>query len=196
MRIRLTLAAILAAFALVSLVKAAETGGVSGTVKTTGLPSIANIVVSLRAPGAAPAPAPKIVDLDQKAMQFFPRVLPILKGTTVRFLNSDTGPHNAKSPEGSYDFGIMLKGQSKEFKFDKPGIYTQLCAMHPQMMSFIVVLDTPYFGVTDETGRFDIKDVPSGKYTLVAWSERLKETTHPVIVESGRQVTADISLSR
>lgn len=185
-----------AAFSLVSLALAADTGSVSGTVTARGLASNANVVISLQAPKVVVAPPEKAVDLDQNGMQFIPRVLPIVKGTTVRFLNSEAMPHNAFSPEGKYNFGIMLKGQTREYKFDKPGTYTQLCAMHPEMVAYIVVLDTPYFGLTDEAGRFEIKDVPSGKYTLATWGERLKQTALPVIVETGRTVTTEVALSR
>ena len=197
MRIRLRRSAIaVAACSLVSLASAADSGGISGSVTARGLRSNADIVVSLQAEKVTVAPPEKAVDLDQNGMQFIPRVLPVVKGTTVRFLNSEAMPHNVFSPEAKYDLGIILKGQTREYKFDKPGVYTQLCAMHPEMVAYVMVLDTPYFGVTDDAGRFEIKDVPSGKYTLVTWGERLKQTARPVTVESGRTLMTDVALSR
>lgn len=198
MRIMLSqLAIAVAVFSFVSLVTtAADTGSISGTVTARGLRSSADVVISLQAPGATVPPPQKPVELDQKGMLFVPRVLPVVRGTTVRFLNSDPLPHNVFSPEGKYNLGTWPQGETREFKFDKPGIYTQLCRVHPEMIATVVVLDTPHFALTDQAGRFEIKEVPPGKYTLVAWSERLKETKQPVTIESGKNVTLDITLSR
>ena len=61
----------------------------------------------------------------------------------------------------------------KQYIFKKQGVYTQLCNVHPEMQGFIVVLDTPYFVLTDEDGNFELKDVPPGNYTIKAWHEKL-----------------------
>ena len=134
--------------------------------------------------------------MDQKGMTFIPHVLPVVKGTTVKFLNSDPYAHNVFSPEGKYNLGTWPTGQTRDHKFDKPGVYTQLCRVHPEMEAFIVVLDTPYFTVTDKTGKYTIKGVPAGKYTLVAWSEKLKEGKQAVTVENGKSVTVDLTLRK
>lgn len=197
MKIRLSQFAIaVAAFSFVSPVTTADTGSISGTVTAKGLRSSADVVISLQAPGVTVTPTQKPVELDQKQMLFIPRVLPVVRGTTVRFLNSDPLPHNVFSPEGKYNLGTWPQGETREFKFDKPGVYTQLCRVHPEMTASVVVLETPHFALTDQTGRFEIKEVPPGKYTLVAWSERLKETKQPVTIESGKNVTVDVTLSR
>lgn len=198
MKIRLSQLAIVVAapFSFVSLATTADTGSISGTVTARGLRSSADLVISLQAPGVTVPPPQKPVELDQKGMLFVPRVLPVVRGTTVRFLNSDPLPHNVFSPEGKYNLGTWPQGETREFKFDKPGIYTQLCRVHPEMIATVVVLETPHFAVTDQAGRFEIKQVPPGQYTLVAWSERLKETKRPVTIESGKNVTLDITLSR
>ncbi len=174
-------------------VNAADTGTVAGTVTAKGLRTNADIVVSLQAPGLKPTPPAKPIEMDQKGMLFLPHVLPVVLGTTVRFLNSDPTPHNVFSPEGKYNLGTWPQGQTKEYKFDKPGVYTQLCRVHPEMEAFIVVLETPYFAVTDKSGRFEIKDVPPGKYTLATWGNRLKKTEQAVAVESGKTTTVSIS---
>ena len=40
------------------------------------------------------------------------------------------------------------------------------------MKAYISVFDHPYFTVTDDTGRYQIDNVPPGKYEVVAWHER------------------------
>jgi plastocyanin len=196
MKYRIFPAALLAAALGLALLVGADEGSVTGTITAKGLRSSADIVVSLQAPGISVAPPTKAAEMDQKGMTFIPHVLPIVKGTTVKFLNSDPYAHNVFSPEGKYNLGTWPTGQTRDHKFDKPGVYTQLCRVHPEMEAFIVVLDTPYFAVTDKTGHFTIKGVPAGKYTLVAWSEKLKKAEQSVTVESGKSATVDITLSK
>jgi plastocyanin len=174
----------------------AEGGSVTGTITAKGLRTSADIVVSLQAPGLTVTPPAKLPEMDQKGMQFIPHVLPIVRGTTVKFLNSDPYAHNVFSPEGKYNLGTWPTGQTRDHKFDKSGVYTQLCRVHPEMEAFIVVLDTPYFALTDKAGQFTIKGVPPGKYTLVAWSEKLKKSEQAVTVEAGKPATVAITLSK
>lgn len=185
-----------AGFLAVASLAAAQTGTVSGHVDAKGMRSSADIVVSLEAPGLKATPPKAPVEIDQKNMEFIPHVLPVVVGTTVRFLNSDTVAHNVFSPEGKYNLGTWPTGQTKDHVFDKPGAYTQLCRVHPEMEGYVVVLDTPYFAKTDKGGEFEIKDVPAGKYKLVAWSEKLKRAEQDVTVEAGKVTAADVAMSR
>jgi hypothetical protein len=50
------------------------------------------------------------------------------------------------------------------------------------MNCIILVLENPYFSVTDTRGRYSIPNVPPGKYTLVAWQERLPKDTKKIEV--------------
>ena len=86
----------------------------------------------------------------------------------MRFLNSDPTPHNVFSPDcEKYNLGTWPQGQSKDHAFAKctkfPCVYTQLCRVHPEMEGFVVVLQNPYFAVSDKDGHFEIKGVPAGR---------------------------------
>lgn len=174
----------------------ADNGSVAGTATAKGLRTSAGIVVSLEAAGSVAKPSEKPVEMDQKSMQFLPHVLAVGKGSLVRFLNSDPVPHNVFSPEGKYNLGTWPQGQTREYKFDKPGVYTQLCRVHPEMEGFVVVLETPHFAVTNADGSFEIKGVPPGTYKLKAWSEKLKPAEQDVTVEGGKAATVAITLAR
>ncbi len=191
-------AALLAASALLA---SAADGSITGTVKATGLSSNADAVVFVQqAPGAAKPPA-EPVTMDQKQMQFIPHVLPVVSGTTVKFLNSDPTPHNVFSPDfEKYNLGTWPTGQSKDYTFSKctkfPCAYTQLCRVHPEMEGFVVVLQNPYFAITDKEGKFDIKGVPAGQYTVGVWHPKLKAQPKPVTVEAGKAATVSFDLAR
>ena len=53
--------------------------------------------------------------------------------------------------------------------FDQPGLSRIFCNIHPNMAAYIMVLDTPYFAVSDEAGAFTIASVPAGRFSYRAW---------------------------
>ncbi len=198
MLVRLHSGVLVAMLALVVSVGAVQgqTGGVTGQITATGLRSSAGIVVSLEARGLPVTPPATPVEMDQGGMEFIPHVLPVVTGTTVRFLNNDPVRHNVFSPEGHYNLGNWPRGEIRDYTFDTSGVYTQLCRRHDEMEAFIVVLDTPYFSTTDPAGAFEITNVPPGEYTLVAWSETLKKAKQVVTVKADKPVTVSLTLTK
>lgn len=174
---------------------------ISGIVKITGSASAADVVVYIQqAPGTFTVPA-KPVGMDQKQMQFIPHVLPIVVGTKVAFLNSDPTPHNVFSPDyEKYNLGSWPQGQTKDYAFAKcakfPCVYTQLCRVHPEMEGYVVVLQNPFFAVTDKTGHYQIEGVPPGSYTVAVWHAKAKAQPKPLTVEAAKPATVDFTLAR
>jgi plastocyanin len=172
---------------------------ITGTVKATGLSSNAEAVVYLQqVPGTS---APTTETMDQTKMQFMPHVLAVVAGSTVKFANSDPTPHNVFSPDyEKYNLGTFPQGQSKDYTFSKctkfPCVYTQLCRIHPEMEGFVVVLQNKYFAVSDREGKFEIKDVPPGSYTVGVWHPKLKGQSKPVVVVAGKPAELDFTLTR
>ena len=162
---------------------------IKGKVAVQGIRSPENIAVYVDAiPGKEfPAPA-QPVTMDQKKMTFVPHVLPVLKGTTVEFLNSVPVGHNVYWPSVSgnkklaHNLGTWPQGQRKSFQFTELGAAPLLCNVHPEMSGYVVVVPTPYFAVTEKDGSFMLKNVPPGHYTLRTWSEDGKPTTQEVDV--------------
>jgi plastocyanin len=187
---------------LLLLASTGQAGDIKGKVTAQGMKSAENIAVYVDAiPGKEfPAPA-QPAQMDQKNLKFNPHVLVVLKGTTVEFLNSDSVGHNVYWPSISgnkklaHNLGTWPQGQKKSFQFNDAGVASLLCNVHPEMSGYVVVAPTPYFGVTDKEGNFDIKDVPAGHYTLVAWSEEGKPTTQAVDVVAGA-VTVDLTVKK
>ena len=121
-------------------------------------------------------------------MTFIPHVLPLLRGTTVDFLNSDMVQHNVYSPDAvadNFNLGTWLKGETRPFTFNKLGIASIRCNVHVDMLAYVLVLQNPYFARVDNEGKFSIANVPLGKYTVKLWSERLKADDQQVNVIVG-----------
>jgi plastocyanin len=143
---------------------------VSGTVQINGKTG-ANAVVWIDAPGAGRPARSKPAVLDQRDVQFFPRVLAVQVGTKVSFPNNDRVFHNVFSFHESnrFDLGLYPVGMVKDVPFDKEGLSRVYCNIHPQMAAYVMVVATPYFAVSDTTGRFTINAVPTGTHTYHAW---------------------------
>ncbi len=169
---------------------------IRGVVTVTGQKTNAWAVVSLEAPGLKLLPPAEPVKIDQKGFRFIPHVVAVQTGSAIRFLNNDPEPHNVYSPEGRYNLGTWPTGDTKDYVFKKAGVYSQLCNIHPDMLAFVVVLDTPYFAVTDEAGNYAIRNVPPGKYTLVVWHEKKDGLEREVTIEAGKPLKLDLAVEQ
>ncbi len=132
---------------------------------------------------------PEPARIDQRGQEFVPRVLPVLVGTEVQFGNSDTVRHNVKSAGGCqpFDVGDFGPGEVRSIVTESPGVMPISCGVHSAMASFVVVVETPYFAVTDAKGRFEIAGVPPGEYRLTFWHEKFEPVVATVRVEAGRR---------
>lgn len=149
-----------------------------------------------KVPGRHAAPK-RPIEMDQRNHEFVPHALPIVVGSTVRFLNNDNEAHNVFSPDNErYDLGNWTGGQYRDHTFKKTGVYTQLCRLHPSMIGYVVVLQNPYFDLTNSQGRFRIKDVPPGHYSLRVWHERGYGEPIEVDVRAGEATKVEVTMRR
>ena len=171
---------------------AAGGGRIVGAVEPSLVDDPTNAFVYIEeVPSRTFAPPPEPVVMQQRRMQFIPHVLPILRGTTVRFPNTDRVRHNVFSPSRAkpFNFGIYYPGEDRQLTFDTLGTVTLLCNVHEQMSAFIVALQNPYFARVGVDGHYAIDDVPEGRYSLTLWTERGKPR-QPVVVK-GTTVVAN-----
>jgi plastocyanin len=174
-----------------------KTGTISGTCQHATVKKFPTLVYIDAMPGKEFKAPEKPVLMDQKNKEFNPRVLPVLVGTTVDFVNNDDFEHNVFSPDGEgYNLGNWGKNGKRPHVFGTPGVYVQLCKVHPEMVAYVVVLKTPYFALADAEGKFKIADVPAGTWKLKMWNERLKpkqlEILTEVKVEEGKEAQIEI----
>jgi len=132
--------------------------------------------------------------MSQKNLVFKPHILPVLLGTTVDFTNDDTVVHNVFAPPGSakqFNLGTYGVGVTKKVTFDAPGEVPLLCNVHAEMLAYILVLQNPYYDLTDKAGNFEIRGVPPGTYKLKVWHEKLQGADQQVTVEAGKTAAVE-----
>ena len=171
---------------IVGRVELTEKGGKKAT-------DLSDVVVYVENSKARPKPAKEV--LTMKSKSFAPHVLVIGTGTTVEFPNEDPILHNVFSVSGDgFDLGLYKRPKSGSKTFDKPGVYTLYCNIHPQMSATVVVRDNPYFTTVAKDGAFRLAGLPAGEYKILAFHERAGEGT-PVAVKVAATGEATASLS-
>jgi plastocyanin len=120
----------------------------------------------------------------QKDLTFLPALLPVQAGTRVEFPNLDDTYHNifSFSPTKRFDLGRYRSDERPipSVLFDLPGLVTVRCDIHEHMRALILVLDTPYFVISDTEGRYRLSGLPAGHYTLKAWLSSKATREQPV----------------
>lgn len=133
----------------------------------------------------------------QESKRFSPRVLIVPREGTVDFPNNDPIFHNVFSVSGGnrFDLGLYRSGATKSRTFGEPGLVRVYCNIHPQMVGFVMVVDSDFAAVTDRSGSFRFEGVPAGSWTLKAWHEEGSETSLPLIVPAAAPLTVSIDTS-
>ena len=146
--------------------------------------------------GSFPQPASlPTKQVTQKDLTFIPALLPVRVGTKVEFPSLDDTYHNifSYSPAKRFDLGRYRPDERPvpSQVFDKPGLVTLRCDIHEHMRGLILVLNTPYFVMTDTAGRFRLGGLPAGHYTLRAWIDSRTTREKPVDLKNGQTLHVD-----
>jgi plastocyanin len=158
---------------------------------------LANVVVTLsnteKAPPLNPLPA---IRFDQKGCQYIPHVLVFPAGSTVVILNSDGILHNIHT-ESVVNPAIDMAqpGFKKQIRvtIQKPEVIKVTCDAHNWMVGWWYVTGTPYYAVTGSDGRYVIRGVPPGTYTLHFWQEQLGTHSQQVVTRPGTVTVANFT---
>ena len=140
--------------------------------------------------------------MDQVKRQFVPYVLVVQTGTSVAFPNSDTVAHQVYSFSAPKRFQLALyHGHAHPpLVFDKPGLVVLGCNIHDDMLAYIYVTPSPYFGKTDASGKVLLDDLPAGGYELRLWNPRFNEPqselTRTARLQAEQQLALSIQLTR
>lgn len=132
----------------------------------------------------------------QQDRTFIPFVLPVTVGSEVRFPNNDKIYHGVYSESKAKPFELpqYADGESRSITFEKPGVIELFCHIHAHMNAYILVLENSYFTQPDEQHRYQIPELPPGKYRVKAWHPKLGSKIESVTIEKGRDSVLDFVL--
>ena len=113
--------------------------------------------------------------IDQKGCQYHPHVLALMTDQPLQVINSDPVTHNIHPlPKDNREWNQSQPPGAapitQDFARSEVAIPVK-CNIHPWMKMYIGVFGNPYFEVTGKDGSFDIRNVPPGTYTVMAWHE-------------------------
>ncbi len=106
------------------------------------------------------------------------------KHTMVASMGSDYKKHIAGTP--MMQEINMTKGRR---------VFVMQCGFHAYMESWGLAVDNPYYALTDKSGRFEIGDIPPGRYKLVVWHPQARTMIEQeVTIPARKTVTSDFEI--
>jgi plastocyanin len=137
------------------------------------------------------------VVLDQQGCRYHPHVLGVMAGQTVQIKNDDPTTHNIHpTPKDNREWNESQPPSSPaiEKNFAREEIMLPVkCNQHPWMKMYINVTKSPFYAVTGKDGKYEIKGLPPGDYTLAFVHEKLGEQDQKVTVAAKESKTVDQS---
>jgi hypothetical protein len=144
--------------------------------------------------------APADAKIDQNGCHYLPHVMGVMANQEITVTNSDPTTHNIHiTPKNGTDYNQSQQSGAQPLKHKLARAEQMVpvkCNQHPWMKAYIGVMNHPFFAVSKDDGSFEIKNVPPGKYTVVAWHEGGAigtEKTMEVTVTAKTPATADFS---
>lgn len=154
----------------------------------TGPGNALEYVVVYVSAGDQGSAASQPVRYDQKGCEYLPHVATMQVNQPLEIYNNDQTSHNihpmAKAnPE--WNKSQPPGAPPLKVTYEKAEFIPVKCNVHPWMHGYFAVLGTSHHAVSDENGKFSLKGLPPGKYTLTAWQEKFGTQTQDVTVASG-----------
>jgi plastocyanin len=137
------------------------------------------------------------VVLEQKGCRYHPHVLGVMTGQTVDIKNDDPTTHNIHpTPKDNREWNESQPPASADIQknFAREEIMLPVkCNQHPWMKMYVNVVKSPFFAITDKSGKYEIKGLPPGDYTLAFVHEKLGEQDQKITVAPKDTKTVDQS---
>jgi hypothetical protein len=143
---------------------------------------VANTIVFLKDISSGKAmdlPQPRRV-LNQKQCRYIPHILLVAQGTELQMESSDATLHTIHMDgAASLNLPFPYTNQIISRTMQTAGLVNLRCnGGHVWMNAEMMVVTHPYYAVTDDSGRFQLTDVPPGNYQIVAWHEGWTVVSH------------------
>jgi plastocyanin len=135
--------------------------------------------------------------IDQKECRYHPHVFGMRVGQPLEIVNSDPTLHNIHAlPKNNQEFntGQPIQGMKTTHTFSAKEVMVPFkCDVHGWMNAYVGVMDNPYYAVTTKDGKFELKSLPPGTYTIEAWHEKLGAQEQKVTI--AEKETKDVTFS-
>jgi plastocyanin len=152
--------------------------------------ALANVVVYISeglGSGSFDPPKQPVV-IEQKGCQYYPHVVALEAGQKLEVRNDDATTHNIHPlPLNNREWNQSQAQGVPPFEatFGREEVSIPVkCNIHPWMKGYIAVFKHPYFAVTGKDGRFVLKGLPAGNYTITAWHEKLGTLAQKAAINS------------
>ena len=140
------------------------------------------------------------VTINQEGCRYHPHVLGVMAGQQVKIENSDNTTHNIHpTPKDNREWNESQppKAAPIDKSFAREEIMLPVkCNQHPWMKMYVNVVKSPYYAVTDKDGKYEIKNLPPGDYTLAFVQEKLGEQDQKVTVAAKDSKTVDVAFKQ
>jgi plastocyanin len=135
------------------------------------------------------------VTLTQVGCKYKPHVLGVMAGQTIKIVNGDPTTHNIHpTPKDNREWNESQAPQAPaiEKSFAREEILLPVkCNQHPWMRMFVNVVKNPFYAVTGPDGKYEIKGLPPGDYTIAFVQEKLGEQDQKVTLAAKDSKTLD-----
>ncbi len=193
--------ALLAASCLAATLAAGASGAtLSVQVNDAAGKPLADVVVVADADAGVPmARVLKSAEIEQRGLKFLPLVSVIQTGSRVSFPNYDKVKHHiySFSPAKKFDQKLYSGVAAAPQIFDKAGLVVLGCNIHDRMVSYIKIVDSPYFAKTGADGVARIEVPVAGQYTVSAWHYNMSgaAASQPVVVKAAGAAALSFKLA-
>lgn len=126
-----------------------------------------------------PAQVTEKVEIAQQEWAFNPYMTVVQLQDEIAFTNKDDFTHHIYSVSGNNRFSFKLKAKDThslqpKLAENKVAQIAMGCNIHDWMSGYILVVDTPYFGKSDDLGVTRLQLEQPGRYQVSLWHPQLE----------------------